>query len=371
MCFAPPSPVFCSPPRKVVPPEAEVGFFFTRRSVCRVSRQNTAMRIPKRLWLAAGVGALAARRVLNTAYDLQGKRVLITGGSRGLGLALAQECLTRGAQVLLMARNEAELASARSLLGDPQRVHTFAGDVTKEADLEGVLAYARQELGGLDVIINNAGIIQTGPLGDMTEEDFRSIMEVNAFAPLRLSMLARPLLRGGGRVLIVSSVGGKLAVPHLAPYSVSKFASAGLGQALRAELAREGIAVTTVLPGLMRTGSPRQAQVKGQYEQEYAFFATLDNLPVVSLDARTAARRIIDALVRGDAEAMIGGPALLMRYAQALAPQLTADLLALSNRFLPGPTGNTAPRTGKEVESSVTRSNPIKQQAEQEFNQGH
>lgn len=327
--------------------------------------------MPKRVWLAAGLGVLAARRVLYPAYDLQGKRVLITGGSRGLGLALAQECLGRGARVLLMARNQAELEGARKLLADPERVYIFAGDVTKEADLEGVLAYARRELGGLDVVVNNAGIIQTGPLGDMTEEDFREIMEVNAFAPLRLTLLARPLLRDGGRVLIVSSVGGKLAVPHLGPYSMSKFASAGLGQALRAELAREGITVTTVLPGLMRTGSPRQAQVKGQYEQEYAMFATLDNLPVVSLDAREAARRIVDALVRGDAEAMIGGPALVMRYAQALAPQLTAELLALGNRFMPGPTGNTAARSGKELESSVTRGNPIKKKAEQEFNQGH
>lgn len=146
-----------------------------------------------------------------------------------------------------------------------------------------------------------------------------------------------------------------MAVPHLAPYSVSKFASAGLGQALRSELAREGITVTTVLPGLMRTGSPMNASVKGRHAQEYAWFATADSLPVVSLDAREAARRIVNALVRGDAETMVGGPAWLLRVGQALAPQLTADLMVLTNRLLPAPAGADVTRAGRDVEGASLR----------------
>ena len=89
----------------------------------------------------------------------------------------------------------------------------------------------------------------------------------------------------------------------------------------------------------MRTGSPMNASVKGRHAQEYAWFATADSLPVVSLDAREAARRIVNALVRGDAETMVGGPAWLLRVGQALAPQLTADLMVLTNRLLPAPAG--------------------------------
>ncbi|WP_264777388.1 SDR family NAD(P)-dependent oxidoreductase [Deinococcus aetherius] len=330
------------------------------------------MRPPKRLLLAAGLGLLAARRALATPYNLSGKRVLISGGSRGLGLALAREFTAHGARVVLMARSAAELGRAAADLRDRgATVHTVTGDLTVAADIERAVEETARVYGGLDVLANVAGLIQVGPLENMTEEDFREIMEINAFAPLRLTRAALPLLRASrGRVLIVSSIGGKVAVPHLAPYSFSKFAVTGLGQALRAELAREGVGVTTVHPWLMQTGSPRHALVKGQVKKEYTLFATLDNLPVLSLDTTVAARRIVNALVRGDAEAMIGGPALLMRYAQALAPQLTADLLALSNRFLPGPSTGDRAVPGASVETPLTQKNPIKQAAEAEFNEG-
>ncbi len=342
---------------------------FTQRCLRGAGRHTAVMRIPKRLLLTAAVGAIAARRALRAPYDLTGRAALITGGSRGLGLALARELLDRGARVTLMARSADDLERAQDSLNAGERVQVVAGDVTVIADIERAIEQTVRAHGRLDVLVNNAGLIQVGPLADMTEGDFREILEVNALAPLRLTLAARPHLRGGGRVLIVSSVGGRVAVPHLAPYSVSKFASAGLGQALRAELEREGITVTTVLPGLMRTGSPRHAIVKGRHAQEYAWFATADSLPVVSLDAQEAARRIVTALVRGDAETMVGGPAWLMRSAQALAPQLTADLMGLTNRLLPAPSGSTVTRMGREVEGTATRSNPIKRAAEVEFNQ--
>ncbi|WP_019585050.1 SDR family NAD(P)-dependent oxidoreductase [Deinococcus apachensis] len=329
------------------------------------------MRLPTRLILAAGLGAIAARNVLKSPYDLGGKSVLITG-SRGLGLALAREFSARGARLMLVARDEDELArAAASLRASGATIHTISGDLTDQADIERIVEEAARVYGGLDVLVNNAGLIQVGPLENMTEADFREIMEINAFAPLRLTRAALPLLRARrGRVLIVSSIGGKVAVPHLAPYSMSKFAVTGLGQALRAELAREGVGVTTVCPWLMQTGSARHASVKGQQAKEYALFATMDNLPLLSLDAETAARRMVTALVRGEAEVMVGGLALLLRYAQALAPGLTADLLALGNRLLPGPTTSSGSLKGAEVETPVTRNNPLKRAAEQAYNEG-
>ncbi|MFC4637286.1 SDR family NAD(P)-dependent oxidoreductase [Deinococcus hohokamensis] len=329
------------------------------------------MRLPKRLLLAAGIGALAARRTWQAPYELRGRSVLITGGSRGLGLAMARELAAQGAALTLMARHQDALDhAAAELRARGARVQTVAGDVTVQADVDRAVQEAVRAHGGLDVLISNAGIIQAGPLANMTEADFREIMEINAFATLRLTRAALPQLRERrGRILIVASVGSKFAVPHLGPYSVSKFAVAGLGQALRTELAREGVSVTTVHPGLMQTGSARQVTVKGQYEKEYALFATLDNLPVVSMDAPSAARRILKALVRGDADATIGGPATIMRLAQALAPQLTADLMALTNRMLPAPTLSQQSVRGAEVETAMTRQNPLKQRAEKQFNE--
>lgn len=330
------------------------------------------MRVPKRLLLAAGVGLLSARRLLNTPFDLRGRSVLISGGSRGLGLALAREFAVRGARLTLLARTAADLdRAAADLRARGAAVHTVTGDVTVDADVRRAVEEANRQHGRLDVVVNNAGIITVGPLENMTEEHFRDSLEVNTLAPLRLTRAALPFLRArGGRVLIVASVGAKVGVPHLAPYSVSKFAVAGLGQAMRAELAREGVGVTTVCPGLMRTGSPRHAGVTGQAEKEYALFATVDNAPVLSLDAAEAARRIVDALVRGDAETMVGGPALLLRYAQALAPQLTADLLALGGRLLPAPVPGARTVPGSEAETAVTERNPIKRRAEADLNEG-
>ncbi|UQN05814.1 SDR family oxidoreductase [Deinococcus sp. QL22] len=338
-----------------------------------MSRKKTSLKrlLPRRLLLVAGLAALVGRRALNTPADLTGKSVLITGGSRGLGLALGREFAARGAHLTLMARDALELdRAAADLRGRGARVITVVGDVTVDADIARALDAAEAEYGRLDVLANVAGIIQTGPLANMTEADFREIMEINTFGPLKMTRAALPLLRAvRGRVLLVASVGGKVGIPHLAPYSVSKFALVGLGQVLRAELAQEGITVTTVCPGLMQTGSARNATVKGQHAREYALFATLDNLPVISMAAPEAARRMVNATVRGDAEAMIGGPAVLLRTAQAIAPQLTADLMALGNRFLPRPTPSDRGVMGKHAESQITQKNPIKRAAEAEFNE--
>jgi NAD(P)-dependent dehydrogenase (short-subunit alcohol dehydrogenase family) len=343
------------------------------RQTLEMSRKKTSLLrlLPKRLLVVAGLTALVGRRALNTPADLTGKSVLITGGSRGLGLALGREFAARGAHLTLMARDALELdRAAADLRGRGARVLTVAGDVTVDADIAHALDATEAEYGRLDVLANVAGIIQTGPLANMTEADFREIMEVNTFGPLKMTRAALPLLRAvRGRVLLIASVGGKVGIPHLAPYSVSKFALVGLGQVLRAELAQEGITVTTVCPGLMQTGSARNATVKGQHAREYALFATLDNLPVISMAAPEAARRMVNATVRGDAEAMIGGPAVLLRTAQAIAPQLTADLMALGNRFLPRPTPSDRGMVGKDAETQITQKNPIKRAAEAEFNE--
>jgi short-subunit dehydrogenase len=159
---------------------------------------------------------------------------------------------------------------------------------------------------------------------------------------------------GGGRIVNISSIGGKIAAPHLVPYSASKFALVGLSDGLRAELLREGIVVTTVCPGLMRTGSPLNASFKGRRREEYAWFTVSDSMPLLSLDARRAARKIIRACRHGDAELVVGVQAKVVALARNLAPNLFASAAAAINGLLPKPATSAdgdESQPGRELES--------------------
>ena len=146
-----------------------------------------------------------------------------------------------------------------------------------------------------------------GPLEHVTRADYEEAMAVHFWGPLHTIEAAVPHMRkqGGGRIANISSFGGKIGVPHMVPYCASKFALAGLSSALTPELARDNIAVTTVCPGLMRTGSPFNASFKGQHREEFAWFAVADSLPLLSTSGRRAAAQIVEAIRHGDAELVI------------------------------------------------------------------
>lgn len=301
----------------------------------------------RRALFLAGVGAVGylAYRALKPRYDFRGKHVLITGGSRGLGLVLARRLADRGARLSICCRDPAELSRAVADLNDRgATVVAVECDVTRRSRLREFIAFARQSNGPIDVLINNAGVIRVGPADEMREDDFEQSIETHFWAPLHAMLEVVPEMRarGAGRIVNVASIGGKVAVPHLLPYSAGKFALVGLSNGLRTELARHGIVVTTVCPGLMRTGSHLNAEFKGRNEEEYAWFATGNALPGLSLSAEAAADKIIDACAIGDAEAVIGLPAKLAVAAQAVCPNLMADLLAqINRRVLPAPGGGT------------------------------
>jgi NAD(P)-dependent dehydrogenase (short-subunit alcohol dehydrogenase family) len=312
---------------------------------------------------AVGAGALFAARALYRRwreYDLRGKTVLVTGGSRGLGLVLAREFADEGANVAVCARDPAELERARrDLASRGARVFAFPCDVTERAQVKELVEVVTKHFSGVDVLVNNAGVIQVGPVEVMTLEDFEQALAVHFWGPLYATLCVLPQMRErrDGRIVNVSSIGGKIGVPHLVPYSASKFALAGLSEGLRAELAKDNILVTTVYPGLMRTGSPRNATFKGRHRAEYAWFAVSDALPVTSIQAERAARQIVAACKRGQAELVITTQAVMAVKFRALFPEATADILALANRLLPGPGGIGRKKAkGKESESSLAPS---------------
>ncbi len=292
------------------------------------------------------LGALAATgwavsRLLRPTYDLAGKVVLITGGSRGLGLALAQRFCAEGARVVLVARDAEELARAREDLRarGGEEAYTIAADVTEPDAADSIIRQAIEVCGQLDVLVNNAGAIQVGPLEHMNEADFEHAMKLHFWAPLRLCRAAVPHLRGrDGRIVNIASFGGLVSFPHMAPYNASKHALVGLSDALRVELAREGVRVTTVSPGVLRTGSHLNATFKGRHAEEFDWFAAGMNLPVQAMGAEKAARRIVAACRAGQPSVILTLPARLVVAAQALAPNLTARVLAFVNeRILPAP----------------------------------
>ncbi|HEV8718305.1 MAG TPA: SDR family NAD(P)-dependent oxidoreductase [Candidatus Binatia bacterium] len=311
----------------------------------------------------AGVGVLfAAYSALRRrqTYDLRGKTVLIAGGSRGLGFLLAREFAREGARVALCARDEDTLTRAQDELG-AQGVLTFAipCDVTDRKQVGTLVGAVRARFQRIDVLVNNAGTITVGPLEVMTLEDYEEAMRLHFWAPLYTTLAVLPYMRqrGEGRIVNIASVGGKLSVPHLLPYCASKFALVGLSEGLRAELAKDGILVTTVCPGLMRTGSPRHATFKSQYKAEYAWFSIGDALPLLSMDAERAARQIVTACKRGDAEVVLSLPAWLAVLFHGVFPGLTADALGIINRLLPGPGGIGVSRAkGSESASRVSPS---------------
>ena len=312
---------------------------------------------------AAGAGAIiAARAVLKRrrSYDLRGKTVLITGGSRGLGLVLAREFAAEGARVAICARDPAELERARAdLRGRGADVFAVPCDVTERSQVREMVGMVTGHFGRVDALVNNAGTIQVGPLEVMTLEDFEQAMAIHFWAPLYATLEVLPQMRKRreGRIVNVSSIGGKIAIPHLVPYSASKFALVGLSDGLRYELEKDGVLVTTVCPGLMRTGSPRNATFKGQHRAEYAWFSISDALPVTSIQAERAARQIVSAARRGQAELVITTQAVAAVKFRALFPEATADILALVNRLLPGPGGIGRKRAkGRESESSLAPS---------------
>jgi NAD(P)-dependent dehydrogenase (short-subunit alcohol dehydrogenase family) len=281
-------------------------------------------------------------RPARNRFMYAGRVVIITGGSRGLGLLMARELRKQGARLVLLARNREELQRAKAELdGDRGNVLAIVCDVTERPHVAHAIESTLQHFGRIDVLINNAGIIQVGPLEQMTYDDYQHAMNVHFWGALHCTEAVLPQMRRRrcGRIINIASIGGLLAVPHLAPYSVSKFALVGYSDALRAELARDGIRVTTVCPGLMRTGSAINALVKGRHEAEFAWYATLSSMPVISMNAARAARKIVEAGRRGLPHLTITPQARLAAIFDRLMPNTMGRVMALASRVLPGPAG--------------------------------
>lgn len=303
---------------------------------------------------AAGVTAAAAVRRRLANYDLHGKTALVTGGSRGLGFAIASRLVDEGARVVICARDPERLERARMLLaergGDVRAIRCDVGD---REQVERLVS----EVGTIDALFNVAGVIGVGPVTTQRVEDFREQHDIMFWGVVypTLAVLPQMLERGDGRIANITSIGGKISVPYLLPYNSAKFAAVGFSEGLRAELAGKGVVVTTVVPGLMRTGSYVAALFKGRRETLYKLFTPISTLPLSAMSGRRAARKIVAAVKRGDPELILTLHANLAARANGLAPATTQRVLSVVARVLPDG-GATEPLAGKDIDATIDES---------------
>jgi len=282
---------------------------------------------------------------------LKGPGALVTGGSRGLGLFIARHLAERGCTVTIAARDAAELDRAAGQLREETgaTVHVAVCDVRDRAAV-GEMMRVVHERDGLDVVVANAGVIQVAPVEAVGPEEFTDAMETMFYGTLYASLEALPYLRESrGRLALIGSVGGLLGVPHLLPYSCAKAAVGALAEGLHAETASAGVSVTAVHPGLMRTGSHRQAEFGGDTSAEFGWFSAAAGAPLLSMDADRAARRIVDAVIQRRTRLVLTAPAKAAQLAHGVAPGLTTRLTGLAARLLPSAPGQGPLRQGHEA----------------------
>ncbi|MCW2811567.1 MAG: Short-chain dehydrogenase [Friedmanniella sp.] len=283
---------------------------------------------------------------------------LVAGASRGLGLLVARELGARGHRLVICARDAAELGRAEAMLGGlGYEVSTQVCDVADEAAVHALVDGVEDRLGPIEVAVVVAGVIQVGPLESLTRAHFEQAIDIMLWGPINvgLAVTARMRPRGRGRIGVVSSVGGLISVPHLLPYSTAKFGAVGFASGLRAELAGSGVKVTTITPGLMRTGSHLRAQFVGRQGAEFGWFSLGASLPLVSMDAEVAAARIVEGVLAGRAYVVLTPLAKIGMRLNGLAPGLTAGIMGTMSRLLPAPPrdGETGTVEGYEAEAML------------------
>ena len=317
---------------------------------------------------AAGVwaGHAAVTRAVRGGYSFRGRTCLVTGGSRGFGLVIARKLARAGAAVAVCARDDDQVRRAADELARRSAPHRVVGgvcDVTDRGDVRRFVRSVEDRLGPVEVLVNNAGLISFGPQASLTDGDYEASLATHFWGPYFFTEEVLPGMRKrrAGRILNIASVGGRVPLVHGNAYTVGKHALVGYSEGLRAEVAGDGVYVTTACPGLMRTGSPRHALVRGRHEIEYAAFKILDSLPGLSASAESAADAVLDACRRGRGEVIPPWPFAAAAAFHGAFRNLSLDLLTALGRALPaapGPVGGEshAAKKGYEAESALTRS---------------
>lgn len=281
---------------------------------------------------------------------------LVAGGSRGLGLLISRELLRRGHRVALCARTRTQVDAAVELLSEHGPVTGHVVDVGDRAQVRTLVAGLERDHGPVEVLFSVAGVIPVGPAEAMTEEHFDEAVQTMLMGPVNLTWAVLPGMRSRrrGRIGTIGSIGGVVAPPHLLPYAAAKFGAVGFSEGLSSELSGTGVTATTVVPGLMRTGSHEMARMTGDQGAEYAWFAPAASLPLLSMDAERAARVIVDAVLAGRSRITLTVLAKIATRVHGLVPGTTSRAMGVVSRLLPGaPDEDTGTVLGHQAEERL------------------
>jgi len=310
------------------------------------------------LMLAAGAvaGANLVRATLRRRR-VRGKLAVVTGGSRGLGLRIAARLGQRGATVAICARDGAELErAARKLAAEGVVVSTYVVDVTDAAAVRHTMAQIDRDLGAIDLVVNNAGILHIGPATAMTHDDLRAAMETNFWGAVHVADAVLPsmIARGDGHLVNIGSIGGITQIPWMLPYSASKAAIVGWSKGLHHDLAREGVAVTTVAPWVMRTGGPVNATFKGSARRgAFLALALADITPGLAIGADAAARTIVRGIEARRSMVFVGLRTRAIAALEAMMPNVVGASFALLAAALPSSKGDQTGGRGRELAGTL------------------
>ncbi|CAN5722414.1 SDR family oxidoreductase [soil metagenome] len=318
--------------------------------------QKVALGLVGGALLAMGTRAWLRRQ---RRIELAGRVVLITGASSGLGFLLAQHAARRGARLVLVARDEDALRAAEPELlglGAPE-VMIAPADITDPEAVRGIVDRVIERFGRLDVLINNAALMLVGPADAMDLDDYRRLMNTNFWGGVYFTLAALPQMRARrfGRIGNVISIGGRVAAPHMLPYTASKHAFAGFTKGLYPELLRDNIFVTGAYPSTIRTGGHTNAWFKGDQQAEYTWFAASDTLPLLSGSADALADRFLESICDGDPEVPVDFKSRFATVTEALLPDWMAELNAIVEKDLLPPAVNLdGPAVqGKDIEGRL------------------
>ncbi len=306
-------------------------------------------------------GGLLLRSHIRTKrrIELDGRVIVLTGASSGHGLILAKQAAREHAKIVIAARSSDDLEAVKKELVELGAgvVLAIPTDIRELSQVQHLVERTLSEFGKIDILINNAGIMTVGPVESMTVDDFQDHLATNFLGAMYATLEVIPHMksRNFGRIVNIVSVGGKRAVPHMLPYTASKFALAGFTQGLQAELAKDGIFVTGVYPKPMRTGGHTHVLVRGNKTKEYGMFGLLANTPLVSSSPHSVARAVLEAVKNGDPELVIGWSTKCFLAAQSLLPTLFAEATALGTRLLPEDPGDGSASRGEDLKGVVPR----------------
>jgi short-subunit dehydrogenase len=243
--------------------------------------------------------------------ELANKVVWITGASGGIGEALAYRIAREGALLALSARRRQELERVTAALPPGTRSTMIASDVVDFASIPEWLAQVEAELGPVDVLVNNAGISQRSLVRDTSLQTYRLLMEVDFFAPIALTQAVLPsmLERGSGQIVVMSSVAGKFGTPLRSGYAAAKHALHGFFDSLRAEVAKDGVSVTAIVAGAIRTDESINALTG-----DGSSYGVMDELQATGIEVARAADMMVKGIVAGEPEVLVAEGTSLQAY---------------------------------------------------------